>query len=58
MESIRYLASQGVRTFIEVGAGGVLTGLLRNIDPSLEGLKFGEAADMERLSSAFPRLLL
>jgi [acyl-carrier-protein] S-malonyltransferase len=54
MESIRYLASQGVRTFIEVGAGGVLTGLLRNIDPSLEGLKFGEAADMERLSSLFP----
>jgi [acyl-carrier-protein] S-malonyltransferase len=44
-DSIRYLAAQGVTRFIEVGAGGVLTGLLRNIDSNLQGLKFGEAAD-------------
>jgi hypothetical protein len=31
---------------IEVGAGGVLTGLLRNIDPSIAGIKFGEPADL------------
>ncbi|HLY18568.1 MAG TPA: ACP S-malonyltransferase [Bryobacteraceae bacterium] len=48
-ESIRYLAAQGVRRFIEVGAGGVLTGLLRSIDPSLEGFRFGEAADLDKL---------
>jgi [acyl-carrier-protein] S-malonyltransferase len=49
-ESMRYLASRGVTRFIEVGAGGVLTGLLRNIDPSLQCTKFGEAADMEKLN--------
>jgi [acyl-carrier-protein] S-malonyltransferase len=48
-DSIRYLARQGVTVFIEVGAGGVLTGLLKNIDPSLKGVKFGEASDWEKL---------
>lgn len=43
-ESIRYLAGQGVRRFVEVGAGGVLTGLLRSIDSSLEGSRFGDDA--------------
>ncbi len=48
-QSVRYLAGQGVARFIEVGAGSVLTGLLRNIDPSLAGAKFGEPADLEKL---------
>jgi len=52
MESVRALAAAGVTRFIEVGAGGVLTGLLRNIDPALQGLRFGEPADLENLSSA------
>jgi [acyl-carrier-protein] S-malonyltransferase len=47
-DSIGALAQAGVTRFIEVGAGGVLTGLLRNIDPSLTGLKFGEASDWEK----------
>jgi [acyl-carrier-protein] S-malonyltransferase len=51
-ESIRYLAAQGVDRFFEVGPGGVLTGLLRSIDPTLQGLRFGEAADVEKLRSA------
>ena len=49
VESIRYLAGQGIGRFVEVGAGGVLTGLLRAIDASLSGLKFGEPADLEAL---------
>jgi [acyl-carrier-protein] S-malonyltransferase len=49
MDAIRYLAAQGVGRFIEVGAGSVLTGLLRNIDPALKGAKFGEPADLEKL---------
>jgi len=49
LESIRYLATQGVGRFIEVGAGAVLTGLLRNIDPALKGSKFGEPADLDKL---------
>jgi [acyl-carrier-protein] S-malonyltransferase len=52
-ESIRYLESQGVSRFIEVGAGGVLTGLLRGITAELQGVKFGEASDMEKLNAAF-----
>jgi [acyl-carrier-protein] S-malonyltransferase len=52
-ESIRCLAGLGVTRCIEVGAGGVLTGLLRNIDPSISGLKFGEPADLAAFVS-FP----
>ena len=49
---IQQLASLGVGRFIEVGAGGVLTGLLRNIDNQLEGSKFGEAEDLEKIHAA------
>ena len=51
-ESIRLLAARGCRRFIEAGAGSVLTGLLRGIDPSLAGLKFGEAEELEKLLAA------
>jgi [acyl-carrier-protein] S-malonyltransferase len=51
VESMRYLAAQGVARFIEPGAGSVLTGLLRNIDPALKGSKFGEPADLEKLKA-------
>lgn len=49
VDSIRYLASQGVTRCIEVGAGAVLTGLLKNIDPNIAGAKFGEPADLDKL---------
>jgi [acyl-carrier-protein] S-malonyltransferase len=49
MESIRYLAGQGVARFVEAGAGSVLTGLLRNIDSGLSGAAFGVPADLEKL---------
>jgi [acyl-carrier-protein] S-malonyltransferase len=48
-DSIAYLSAQGVERFVEVGAGSVLTGLLRSIDPATSGLKFGEPADLEKL---------
>jgi [acyl-carrier-protein] S-malonyltransferase len=48
-ESIRNLAAAGVRRFIETGAGSVLTGLLRVIDPTLSGIRFGEGEDVEKL---------
>jgi len=51
-QTIRLLAASGVTRFIEVGAGAVLTGLLRNIDPALTGAKFGEAADWDKLATA------
>ena len=49
-ESIRHLASLGITRFIEVGAGSVLTGLLKNIDGTLAGKKFGEPADLAGLA--------
>jgi [acyl-carrier-protein] S-malonyltransferase len=51
-EVIQKLSSLGVGRFLEVGAGGVLTGLLRNIDSQLEGSKFGEAEDLEKVHAA------
>jgi [acyl-carrier-protein] S-malonyltransferase len=48
-DSMRYLAAQGVARFVEVGSGNVLTGLLRNIDSTLKGVKFGDPADLERV---------
>jgi [acyl-carrier-protein] S-malonyltransferase len=48
-DTIRYLASSGVTSYIEVGAGGVLAGLLKNIDPGLTGSRFGEPGDLEKL---------
>jgi [acyl-carrier-protein] S-malonyltransferase len=51
-DSIRFLAAHGVGRFFEVGPGGVLTGLLRSIDPELRGIKFGEAADVEKIQTA------
>lgn len=52
-DTIRYLVAQGVDRFIEVGAGSVLLGLLRGLDPPVKGFKFGEAEDWEKLYEAF-----
>lgn len=51
-DSIRELARKGVKRFVEVGPGSVLLGLGRNIDPSLQGIKFGEPADLEAVKNA------
>ena len=47
VETVRYLASQGVTRAVEVGAGGVLCGLVKNIDPAIESCKAGEASELE-----------
>lgn len=49
MESIRLLIAEGVGQWVEVGAGGVLSGLLKNIDGNQKGIKFGEAHDLPAL---------
>ena len=51
-DTIRLLAEQGVTRCYEVGAGSVLTGLLRSIDGSIEGIKSGEAEDMAKAAAA------
>ena len=49
-ETIQYLVAQGVTRFVEVGAGKVLAGLVKNIAPDMTGFSFGEAADLEKLT--------
>ena len=51
VESVRLLASLGVARCVEVGAGGVLTGLLKGIDPSLMARRFGEPSDLAALEA-------
>ncbi len=48
-DSIRAMVSRGIRRFVEPGPGSVLLGLCRNIDSSLQGVKFGEPADLEKV---------
>lgn len=50
LDSMRYLAGQGVDRAIEAGPGSVLTGLLRGLEPPIEGLRFGQPGDLERLA--------
>lgn len=50
LDSMRYLARQGVDRAIEVGPGSVLTGLLRGLEPPIEGSRFGQPADLENLA--------
>ncbi len=54
-ESVLNMAQAGVTTLVEIGAGKVLTGLVRRISKDLEGIAVNSPADldglMERLSS-------
>jgi [acyl-carrier-protein] S-malonyltransferase len=48
-ETIQYMISEGVETFLELGSRNVLTGLLRRIDRSVQGIPLGEAKDFEEM---------
>ncbi len=54
IESVRWMISQGVDTFVEVGAGNVLSGLIRRIDRKVKTFSVGDpdsvAAFVEWLS--------
>lgn len=49
-QSITKLVDEGVGSFLEVGPGRVLTGLLRSIDRSLKSAAVGDLAGLEKLS--------
>jgi [acyl-carrier-protein] S-malonyltransferase len=51
-DTIREMARKGIKVFVEVGPGSVLSGLTRNIDPALQSVTFGEPADLEKVKSA------
>lgn len=46
-ESISYMKAQGVTKIVEIGAGKVLTGLTKRIDPELEGVSIQTPQDIE-----------
>ena len=48
-ESIQEMSRRGATTFVELGNGSVLTGLLKRIDEQLVGLALAAPADFEKL---------
>ncbi len=49
VDSVKRLKDLGVRRFVEVGPGSVLSGLCRSIEPAWQGAKFGVPADLEKV---------
>lgn len=52
-ESVEAMTSMGVDTFVEIGAGKVLSGLVRRIDPEVSTSSVGTPADIETLLKSF-----
>jgi [acyl-carrier-protein] S-malonyltransferase len=48
-QAARELAKDGVRTFVEVGPGNVLTGLLKRIDKSVHAVSVNNLSALEKL---------
>ena len=44
------MLKQGVDTFIEIGPGEVLTGLLKRIAPEAKHMNIGKLSDLEALA--------
>jgi [acyl-carrier-protein] S-malonyltransferase len=51
-ESIALMAAQGVSTFYEVGAGKVLSGLVKRITDSAKGVAIGTPEDVAALKAS------
>ena len=48
-ETVQYLIKQGVNTFIELGSGSVLVGLLKRIDRQVVGITLGSPEEFLKL---------
>jgi [acyl-carrier-protein] S-malonyltransferase len=51
-QSIRLMIEQGVSTFVEIGPGKVLSGLLRRIEKTAKGLNVNDVATLEKTLNA------
>ncbi|HEX8152002.1 MAG TPA: ACP S-malonyltransferase [Thermoanaerobaculia bacterium] len=47
VESVQRMVSMGVKRFVEIGPGNVLTGLIKRIDPSVELINVSDVASIE-----------
>jgi len=52
VESVQKMISMGVRKFVEVGPGNVLTGLIKRIDASVELVNVSDVESIERFVNA------
>ena len=52
VESVQKMIAMGVRKFVEVGPGNVLTGLIKRIDPSVELVNVSDVESIERFVNA------
>lgn len=52
-ESVRWLLEQGVETFVEIGPGSVLSGLIRKIERKVQTLQVEKPADLEKVWATF-----
>jgi [acyl-carrier-protein] S-malonyltransferase len=50
--AVRRLASEGVSTYVEVGSGAALSGMIRRIHPEAHVLQFGSPAELEAVITA------
>lgn len=48
-QSVRWMADQGVHTFLELGPGGVLTGMAKRIVPEARAVSVAEPNDVDSL---------
>ena len=51
VESVHYLTNHGVRTFVEVGPKGVLSGLIKRIEREVRTVTVGTIAEVEALEA-------
>lgn len=53
IETIQFMRARGVNTFLELGSGDVLTGLLKRIDQETSGWALGTPEDFKKWLSPF-----
>jgi [acyl-carrier-protein] S-malonyltransferase len=50
VDSVRFMMERGVTTFLEVGTGSVLSGLIKRISPDATVLSLGNPLDFDALN--------